>query len=93
MKTAQYERILQKLERTSELLQDSERAKRAGRLLVYSSIEELQTDINELTKAFRANKAFVLDTEELFEGIAELDFDEVTEFEFPSIDDLPQFEI
>lgn len=69
MRTAQYERILKALERTAELLQDTDRAKRAGRVLVYPSIEELQKDINELLEAFKRNRLFIVNIEDTMSGL------------------------
>lgn len=86
MKQAQYERILQKLEKAAKLMQDPKRASAAGRLLVYPNIEELQSDVNELLNAFRANEMFMLDSEELFEGIEELSFADVNELDLLDVD-------
>ena len=69
MKKAQFERILKALERTAELLKDNERARRAGRLLVYPSFEELQKDVNELRDIFERNRIFIIDIEENMQGL------------------------
>ena len=82
MKQAQYDRILQKLEKAAKLMQDPKRASAAGRLLVYPNCEELQNDVNELLKAFKENQLFMLDTDEMFEGAEALDLEAFGEIDF-----------
>ena len=83
MKTEQFERIQKALERTAELLQDTDRAKRAGRLLVYQSIEELQKDVNDLRDIFERNRLFIIDIEESMQGLTlpEIELPEQVELE------------
>lgn len=83
MKKAQFERILKALERTAELLKDNERARRAGRLLVYPSYEELQKDVNELRDIFERNRLFIIDIEESMQGLTlpEIELPEQVELE------------
>lgn len=90
MKTAQYERILEKLERTAELLQQPERATKAGRILAYSNINELQNDINELRDVFERNRLFLVDIADSLDGLNFGTLDELPEL--PDLDELPELD-
>ena len=100
MRTAQYERILQKLERTAELLKDPERAARAGRLLTYPNIEELQKDINELLDVYKRNRLFLIDIADTVSGLQfapldlpEFNFEIDNDFEIDETADIDNLEI
>lgn len=90
MKTEQYERILEKLERTAELLQHPERATKAGRILAYSNVNELQNDINELRDVFERNRLFLVDVADSLDGLNFGTLDELPEL--PDLDELPEID-
>ena len=92
MKTEQYERILKALERTAELLKDDERARRAGRLLVYPSIQDLQTDVNELRDEFKRNRLFLIDIADSLDGINIEPLPEIEPLDFSDLPDLNNLE-
>lgn len=100
MRTAQYERILEKLERTAELLKDPERAARAARLLTYPNIDELQKDINGLLDVYKRNRLFLIDIADTVSGLklpavdlSEFDFEIDKDFEIDVNADIDNLEI